>query len=76
MFDTTVTDELLTYALGRGLEYYDAPTIRAIDREAAGDSYRWSSLILSIVTSAPFQERTAGQVTSAPVTSAKNVAGK
>jgi hypothetical protein len=75
-FVNTVTGKLLTYALGRGLEYYDAPTIRAIDREAAGDSYRWSSLILSIVTSAPFQERTAGQVTSAPVTSAKNVAGK
>jgi mono/diheme cytochrome c family protein len=75
-FVNTVTDKLLTYALGRGLEYYDAPTIRVIDREAAGDSYRWSSLILSIVRSAPFQERTAGQVTSAPVTSAKNVAGK
>jgi hypothetical protein len=75
-FVNTVTDKLLTYAVGRGLEYYDAPTVRAIDREAEGDGYRWSSLILSIVKSAPFQERTAGQVTSAPVTSAKNVASK
>ena len=35
MFVKTVTDKLLTYALGRGLEYYDAPTVRAIDRAAA-----------------------------------------
>jgi mono/diheme cytochrome c family protein len=75
-FVNTVTDKLLTYALGRGLEYYDAPTVRAIDRRAAANDYRWSSIILGIVKSAPFQERTAGQVTSAPVTSAKNVASK
>ncbi len=62
-FVKTVTDKLLTYALGRGLEYYDAPTVRAIDRSAAADDYRWSSLILGIVKSAPFQMRTAGRVT-------------
>ena len=60
-FVKTVTDKLLTYALGRGLQYYDAPTVRAIDRAAAADDYRWSSLILSIVKSAPFQMRTAGR---------------
>ena len=59
-FVKTVTEKLLTYALGRGLEYYDAPTVRAIDRSAAADDYRWSSLILGIVKSAPFQMRTAG----------------
>ncbi len=75
-FVNTVTEKLLTYALGRGLEYYDAPTVRAIDRAAASNDYRWSSIILGIVKSAPFQERIAGQVTSAPVTSAKNVASK
>ena len=44
-FVNTVTDKLLTYALGRGLQYYDAPAVRAIDRSAAADDYRWSSLI-------------------------------
>jgi hypothetical protein len=58
-FATAVTEKLLTYALGRGLEFYDAPAVRAIDRSAA-DGYRWSSLILATVKSAPFQMRTAG----------------
>jgi len=58
-FATAVTEKLLTYALGRGLEYYDAPAVRAIDRAAAADGYRWSSLIQAIVKSAPFQMRTA-----------------
>jgi hypothetical protein len=57
-FATAVTEKLLTYALGRGLEYYDAPAVRAIDRAAAADGYRWSSLILATVKSAPFQMRT------------------
>ena len=58
-FAKAVTEKLLTYALGRGLEYYDAPAVRAIDRAAAADGYRWSSLILATVKSAPFQMRTA-----------------
>ncbi len=58
-FAKAVTEKLLTYALGRGLEYYDAPAVRAIDRSAAADGYRWSSLMLAIVKSAPFQMRTA-----------------
>ena len=58
-FVTAVTEKLLTYALGRGLEYYDAPAVREIDRSAAADGYRWSSLILATVKSAPFQMRTA-----------------
>ena len=53
----TVTEKLLTYALGRGVEYYDAPAVRRITREAAAGEYRWSSLILGIVKSAPFQMR-------------------
>ena len=60
-FATAVTEKLLTYALGRGLEYYDAPAVRAIDRAAAADGYRWSALMLAIVKSAPFQMRTAAQ---------------
>ncbi|HEY2980398.1 MAG TPA: DUF1592 domain-containing protein [Anaerolineales bacterium] len=54
---TTATGKLLTYALGRGMEYYDAPAVRKIVREAAPSGYRWSSLILGIVRSAPFQMR-------------------
>jgi hypothetical protein len=57
-FATAVTERLLTYALGRGVEYYDEPFIRKIRREAAPD-YRWSSLILGIVKSDPFQMRRA-----------------
>ena len=57
-FVGTVLEKLMTYALGRGVEYYDMPTVRKIRREAAPD-YRWSSLILGIVKSTPFQMRTA-----------------
>ena len=54
-FVRTVTEKLLTYAVGRGLQYYDAPTVRDIMRQASRDNYAWSSLILAIVKSAPFQ---------------------
>ena len=56
----TMTEKLLTYALGRGLQPYDMPAARAIVREAAGRGYRASSLILGIVRSMPFQMRMAG----------------
>jgi len=56
-FVGTVADRLLTYALGRGLEHYDAPTVRRIVREAAPGGYRFSSLVLGVVTSLPFQMR-------------------
>jgi hypothetical protein len=56
-FATTVSQKLLTYALGRGLEYYDAPSVRKIVREARVRNYRWSALILAIVQSEPFQMR-------------------
>ena len=58
-FLTTVTDRLLTYALGRGLEATDAPTVRQIKRAAAGEDYRFASLIQGIVASTPFQMRMA-----------------
>ena len=57
-FASTVVEKLLTYATGRGLEYYDAPAVRAIVRAAASRGYPWSSLISGVVTSAPFQMRT------------------
>ena len=56
-FVTTVTEKLLTYALGRGVEYYDQPAVREIMREAVRNDYRWSALILGIVESEPFQMR-------------------
>ncbi len=56
-FVETVVEKLLTYALGRGLEYYDRPVVRAIARAAAEDDHRWSSLILGIVESTPFRMR-------------------
>ncbi|HEV3056590.1 MAG TPA: DUF1592 domain-containing protein [Vicinamibacterales bacterium] len=52
-----VTEKLLTYALGRGVEPADMPVVRAIRRESSQHEYRWSSLILGIVNSRPFQMR-------------------
>jgi hypothetical protein len=56
-FVQTVTRKLLEYALGRSLEYYDGPAVRQLVRDAAPGDYRWSSLILGIVKSTPFQMR-------------------
>jgi len=54
-FVTTATEHLLTYALGRPVEYYDMPTVRAIVHRAAANDYRFSSLVLGVIESAPFQ---------------------
>ena len=56
-FVGVVTEKLLTYALGRGVEYYDMPVVRQLMQEAADGEYRWSSLILGITQSQPFQMR-------------------
>ena len=56
-FVDTVTEKLLTYALGRGVEYSDAPVVRQIVRDLGQNNERWSSLIVSIVKSTPFQMR-------------------
>src|SRR5580698_7483753 len=58
-FETTVTEKLLTYALGRGLESYDQPSVRSILRQAARDNMRMPALIVAIVKSTPFQMRRA-----------------
>ena len=57
LFVTTLTEKLMTYALGRGVEAHDAPAVRTITREAARDDHRFSALVLGIVRSAPFQMR-------------------
>jgi hypothetical protein len=59
-FVTTLTEKMLTYALGRGLEYYDAPAVRTIVRAAARDEYGFTSLIRGVVQSTPFQMRRRG----------------
>jgi mono/diheme cytochrome c family protein len=56
-FVQTLTEKLLTYALGRVVEYHDMPTVRGIVREAAKDDYKFSSLVMQIVQSDPFQKR-------------------
>ena len=58
LFAGTVAEKLLTYALGRGVEYYDAPAIRRIVRDARAQDFRISSIILGVVNSQPFQMRT------------------
>jgi hypothetical protein len=58
-FVQTFTEKLMTYALGRTVEYYDMPVVRQIVRDAAKDNYRFSSIVSGIVKSAPFQMRKA-----------------
>jgi hypothetical protein len=57
IFVGTVTEKLLTYALGRGLQPYDMPAIRAIVGDAGRTGYHFSSIVLGIVNSTPFQKR-------------------
>ena len=60
-FANTVTEKLLTYGLGRGLEYYDQPAVRSILRECGPGDYRMRDLIQAVVMSTPFQQRRGGQ---------------
>jgi hypothetical protein len=57
LFVGAVTEKLLTYALGRGVDYYDAPSVRAIVRDAGAQNYRLSSIVVGVVKSQPFQMR-------------------
>ena len=56
-FIRTVTEKLLTYAIGRGVAYYDMPAVRQIQRDAADTDHRWESIILGITKSTPFRMR-------------------
>jgi hypothetical protein len=69
MFVRTMTEKMLTYALGRGVEGYDMPVVRQIVKDAAKDNYRFSSIVRGIVQSTPFTMRvkpapSAGQTAS------------
>ena len=57
VFAGAITEKMLTYALGRGLEHYDRPAVKQIEAGLARDNYRFSSLVLGIVNSLPFQQR-------------------
>jgi hypothetical protein len=59
-FVRTLTEKLLAYAIGRGVEYTDLPAVRRIAHDAGQNGYRWSSVILGIVNSTPFRMATAG----------------
>ncbi|HTA41402.1 MAG TPA: DUF1592 domain-containing protein [Bryobacteraceae bacterium] len=66
-FVDTLTEKLMTYALGRGLEYYDMPVVRAIARDAANNDYRFSSIVMGIVKSPAFETRRSHE----PITEAR-----
>ena len=68
-FVQTFTEKLMMYALGRKLEYYDMPAVRAIVRSAAANHYRFSSLVMGIVSSDAFQLK---KVSAEPVKTARN----
>ncbi|HSR09606.1 MAG TPA: DUF1592 domain-containing protein, partial [Bryobacteraceae bacterium] len=63
VFVGTMAEKMLTYALGRGVEYYDMPAVRKIVRNAAAHDYRFSTLVMGIVNSTPFQMRRSEQPT-------------
>jgi hypothetical protein len=59
MFVQTLTEKLMTFALGRGLEHYDAPAVRRIISDTKKENYRFSKIVVGIAKSVPFQMRTA-----------------
>ena len=59
IFVSVITEKMLTYALGRGLEYYDMPAVRTIVRDGRSRDFRFSSIVLGIVRSTPFQMKEA-----------------
>jgi len=74
-FVRTVNEKLLTYALGRGIEYYDLPVVRRIVRDAAPD-YRWSAIVIGITASTPFQMRLAEPGNGKPAAATTAAAGR
>jgi hypothetical protein len=64
LFTQKFTQDLLMYGTGRVLQYYDMPSVRAIERAASADNHRFSSIVLGIVRSAPFQMRRAEPATT------------
>jgi hypothetical protein len=57
VFVQTFTEKLMTYAVGRAVDYYDMPAVRKIIRDAGPNNYKFSSIVTGIIRSAPFQMR-------------------
>jgi hypothetical protein len=72
LFVSALTEKLMIYALGRGLEPYDQAAVRAIVRKAAKTNYRFSSVVAAIIDSAPFRMRQSDPGAQVSVTSASN----
>ena len=68
VFVGTITEKMLIYALGRGLEPVDMPVVRSIVKNAAAENYAMQSIVLGIVKSVPFQMRTTLRGGAAPAT--------
>jgi hypothetical protein len=64
-FVQTMTQKLMTYALGRSVEYFDMPTVRKIVRDSAKDNYKFSSIVMGIVKSTAFQSQRAPEAEKA-----------
>ena len=71
MFVRTLTEKLMTYALGRGVELDDKPLVRDVARKAAVRDYRWSAIVLGIVRGAPFQMKKAAAPNAPQVAGAR-----
>jgi len=74
-FVQALTENLLTYGLGRSLEYRDMPTVRRIVRQAASDNYRFKSIVLGVITSDAFRKREVEGGARTPVQTASNQKG-
>ena len=75
LFINTITEKLLSYSLGRGLQHYDQPTVRQIIRDSASTDYRWSSIIIGVVKSTPFRMRRAQEPAPAGAVASQSVVG-
>jgi hypothetical protein len=75
-FVQALTENLMAYALGRSLDYRDMPTVRRIVRQAAGDDYRFTSIVLGVISSDAFRKREGGSRDGAPVQTALNRTGE
>jgi uncharacterized protein DUF1592/uncharacterized protein DUF1588/uncharacterized protein DUF1585 len=74
-FAQALTENLMTYALGRSLDYRDMPTVRRIVRQAATDGYRFTSIVLGVISSDAFRKREGDRQDGAPVQTASNRTG-
>jgi hypothetical protein len=74
-FVQALTENLMTYALGRALDYRDMPTVRRIVRQAAADEYQFKSIVLGVVTSDAFRKRDGTAHDAAPAQTASNRTG-